>query len=245
MLTSNKSAAATYATDTVKSDTNFFNGAQQTLTEISYDPLLTGYAFIKWVGIPKWVEDNIEPNFKALTEKNFRSFSGLDDMTMETIGMQAGFSKNETHYATALSNKPMEFTLKHKEFSGSPVTKAYNGWVSGIRDPRTNTATYPVKFNVPYAAKNHTGALLYVMTKPSIGDTKDNIIEFACYITNVMPKKIILGAYNFESGSHDNPEVEQTFTGVFHFGAKVEAFAQKQLASIYSIVDEDDGFDKA
>lgn len=241
MLTSDKNSVATWDTGTAAGD-NFFNGAQQTLTEISYDPLLTGYAFIKWFGIPSWVTENIEANFANLTEKNFRSFGGLDDMTMETIGMMAGFSKNETHYASALSNKPMEFTLKHKEFSGSPVTKAYTGWVSGIRDPRTNTATYPVKYGIPYAAKNHTASLLYVMTKPSIGDTADNIIEFATYVTNVQPKKIILGAYNFEAGSHDSPEVEMSFTGVFHFGAKVEAFAKTKLADIYDIVDEDDGF---
>ena len=35
------------------------------------------------------------PGFKSMTEKNFKSFSGIDDMTINTATVNHGFNNNE------------------------------------------------------------------------------------------------------------------------------------------------------
>lgn len=195
------------------SDSNFFNGALMH-GQNSFDPFVSGYAFIKWLRIPTWIDDE----FKALAEKNFKAFSGLNDIEIETGGITSGFTGNELHYAKGSGTKSTEFTLKYQEQSGSPLTKHYNKWVSGIRDPRTGIATYPKQYGLDYHSHNHTASLLYVVTRPDADNTGMKIIEHASITTHMMPKKIILNHFNFESGSHENFEHEMSFSGYHHFG---------------------------
>lgn len=208
-------------------DTNFFNGALMH-GQNSYDPYVSGYAFIKWLRIPSWIDEV----FKPLSEKNFKAFGGINDVELETGGITSGFTANELHYAKGIGTKSAEFTLKYQEQSGSPLTKIYNKWVSGIRDPRTGIATYPKQYGIDYHSHNHTGSILYVVTRPDADNTGMKIIEHASIFTHVMPKKILLNHFNYESGSHENFEQEMSFSGYHHFGEEVEAYAIEQLGKI-------------
>jgi hypothetical protein len=201
----------------------WFNTVQQHV-----DPLITGYAFVKWYDLPTWVTD-FNSQFTNLTEKNLRAFDLPGDIEINKISSQAGFSTEETEFAGSIG-KPTGFQMTHKEFSGSPIRHAYSHWVSGIRDPKTGVATYPLFSGLEYAAVNHTGSLLYVMTRPDATNF-DNaaIIEFAAYFTNVMPTKIPLGHLNFSAGSNDAQEIQMSFTGMMHFGQSVTAFAAAEM----------------
>jgi hypothetical protein len=137
-----------------------------------------------------------------------------------------GFSNNETHYTKGSGTKPSEFTLKYQNHSGNPMGATYDHWVSGIRDPRTNIATYPKEFNLEYHSSNHTGTLLYVVTRPDANNFEGKNIEFASLWTHVQPKRINMEQYNFEQGSHDMSDADQPFAGVMNFGPKVVDFAQ-------------------
>lgn len=201
---------------------NFFTGSINTGAN-SYDPYVSGYAFIVWLKMPTWVP-NVE-EFKQFSQKNFKSFQGLANMDLETAGVRAGFTTNETHYTTGNAAKPSEFTLKYQEHSGAPMTKSYNSWVSGIRDPKTGIATYPKQFGLEYHSDNHTGTLLYVVTRPDADNFAGKNIEFAALWTHVQPKRINMEHYNYESGSHDLVELDQPFAGVLNFGQEVEKFA--------------------
>lgn len=218
-LTSHEASAVT---------TNFFTGSVAT-GKNSFDPYVSGYAFIVWLKVPSWLPAGDE--FKQLSQKNFKAFQGHQNIELETEGAKQGFTANETHYTKGIGVKPSEFTLKYQEHSGSPMGKPYNGWVSGIRDPKTGIATYPKQFGQEYHSDNHTGTLLYIVTRPDADNFSGKNIEFASLWTHVQPKRINLEHYNYESGSHDMFELEQAFTGVMNFGQEVEKFATGYAAS--------------
>lgn len=209
-------------------DGSLFNGSLRTGVG-SFDPYVSGFAFIKWVNLPSWID---QANFRALTQKNFKSMQGISNVELETEGVKGGFTNNEFHYTKGIGNKSSEFTLKYQEHSGSPLTRIYDHWVSGIRDPKTGIATYPSRYNLPYHSAYHTGTLLYVVTRPdadNFGGLNSGNIEKAFLWTHVQPKRINLEHYNFEAGSHDFFELEQQFTGVLHFGEAVDTWASTYI----------------
>jgi len=211
----------------IAANKNFFTGSLD-LQTLDFDPLVTGYAFIKWVTLPSWVT-KVYPQFAALTEKNFKEFGGLSDIELQTFGVTHGFNANEFHVAGGIQKQNTEFTLKHQEFSGSPMKNMYQYWISGIRDPETGIATYPKIHGMDYATANHTGELIYIVTRPDANNVDKNNIEFAAYYTAVMPKAIRLSHFNHTIGTHDQVEYDQSFSGDFHMSAKVDEFAKKVL----------------
>lgn len=216
---------------------SFFTGALN-LQKLEFDPIVTGWAFIIWTKIPFWVQQEF-PGFKAMTQKNFKELGGISNIELQTAAHTYGFNNNEYHVHTGLSKGNTEFTLKHQEFSGSPLKNGYQFWVTGINDPEVGIATYPAVYGVDYAAKNHTGALMYIMTRPDANNVKMRNIEFACYYTNVFPTIDPIGSYNYTQGSHDLIEVNQTFKGTFHFGPKTDSYAVELLKQTYTFVTDD------
>ena len=210
---------------------SFFQGQFQS-DAIVRDPLISGYSFIKWISIPGWVEKEYT-QFKALTEKNLRAFGGLSDIDMATFAIQEGFSGSENQFAGG-AQMFQGFTMTHREYSGSPIRNAYRHWVTGVRDPVTNLARYPKDYNLEYSAKNHTGQLLYVQTRPDADNVNNpHIIEFACLYTMVMPTRIHYGHHNFTAGTNDGTELEQAFVGVPHISPAVDDFAAEKIKEIY------------
>jgi hypothetical protein len=175
------------------------------------------------------------PNFIEFTQKNFKSFDGIGDMSLESADYEHTFNGNAYGVASNISKENTSFTLKHQEFSGSPVRKMYQYWVSGIRDPRTGIATYPKIFNLPYAAKNHTGELMYIVTRPDADNVTSDNIEFAAYYTNVYPTSIPLSHLNYSQNSHDLAEIDIEFRGTMNISAKVDEYAYKLLGDAYAI----------
>jgi hypothetical protein len=221
------------------STSNFFQGQFQSDT-IVRDPLVSGFAFIKWLHVPSWVEKEY-PTFRAMTEKNLRAFNGLSDIDMNTFAIQEGFSGSENMFAGG-AQMFQGFQLTHREYSGSPIRNSYTHWVSGVRDPVTNIATYPKNYGLDYSAKNHTGELIYIVTRPDADNTGSaSIIEFACLYTMVMPTRIHLGHLNFTAGTNDGSELEQSFIGVPHISPAVDELAAAQLAKLqYSMMNMGD-----
>ena len=222
---------------------SFFNGYVAHGSNIK-DPYVSGYAFIKWIKVPPWIGDNNGADFIQLSERNFKGFGGLGDLQLDVGAITAGFTGNELSFAKGTVQKAEGFTLKYQVRSGSDIDRYYNRWVSGIRDPKTGIATYPKTHNIPYHSNNHTGILLYVVTRPDadnfgVGGDKSNI-EFAALYTHVLPTKIMLGHFNYEAGSHENTENEQEFKGYMNIGEAVEQFAIDQMSTskIYQFYNE-------
>jgi len=207
---------------------SFFNGSYNTMM-LDFDPLVSGYSFFKWIVVPSWVSQAF-PDFQAMTEKNFLSGFSLADMELQTTEVTHGFAANQYNIASTMNKGSSgEFSITHREFSGSPIRNMYQYWITGIRDPETGIATYPRVHGTDYAAKNHTGELVYIVTRPDANNVGRNNIEFACYYTAVMPTRIMLSQFAFTHGTHDAVEYEQNFRGVFHMSSKVDAFAKQVL----------------
>lgn len=214
----------------------FFNGTFNTFT-LEADPLINGFAFIKWTHVPKWVEDAY-PSFVAMSERNFKEFGGISDIELESDAMTHGFNANEYSYAKSIKKNNTEFTIKHQEFSGSPMRHMYSYWITGIRDPETGFASYPRLAKCDYGAKNHTGELMYIATRPDVNNVDFTNIEFACYYSAVFPTRILLGQFNFTAGNNDGFEYEQTFKGNFHYSSKIDAYAKEILRDkTYGIIE--------
>lgn len=229
----------TYEAD--PSASNFFLGTwdlDQTNLD-RYDPFVGGYAYIVWTKLPAFFSSDLKTNFKRMTEKNFKSFDGIQDLTLESEAVSLGFAGNSMDVATNLKKFEGTFTLKHQEYMGSPIRELYEYWVTGIRDPETGLATYHGAINgsnpLRYSAKNHTAELLYIVTDPTgaLGGAKG--IEFACYYTNVFPTKLPQAHLNYASGEHGVHEIDQEFKGVYHRSRKIDELAKQVINSRQAI----------
>lgn len=217
--------------DKIKGGNNtFFTGVDDEVNNY-LDPIVTGYAFIYWVSLPSWFEkDEDLKYFKELTQKNFRSFQGINAIELNTNQITTGFAGNETNVVTSVQRQNTDFSITHKEYSGGVMTKMYQKWISMIRDPRTGIALYPKLYGVDYGARNHSGQLLYIMTRPDATNTNKNIIEYSCFYSNVVPTNVPLDAlYNFTLGDQDSPTIDIQFKGFPEMGPNVDAFAKKIL----------------
>ena len=225
---------------------NLFTGVwdlnQENLT--AYDPFISGYAFIIWTKLPifmLYAEDpEIGTKFRVLTERNFKSFSGIGNINLEVGDLTAGFAGNAYGVATNIQKENTSFSLTHYELTGSPVRQLYTYWVTGIRDMETGLATYHGLLNGTharsseflsahkegYSQKNHTGELLYVVTDPS---GSANGIEFACYYTNVIPTGIPQDHLAYTAGDHGVHELTMEFRGNYHMGEHINELAKAAM----------------
>ena len=210
----------------------FFTGVNDEVNKY-LDPYVTGYAFIYWVDLPSWFEkDEDLKYFKVLSQKNFRSFQGVSAFDLGIATVQTGFPGHEINVATGISRQNTEFSITHNEYSGGVMIKMYQKWVSMIRDPRTGIALYPKLYDVEYGARNHTGQLLYIVCRPDVTNVKHNVVEYACFYSNVFPINVPLDTlYNYEMGSQDAPTIEITFKGFPEIGPNVTEYAKKVLAN--------------
>ena len=212
-------------------DQPFFTGVEDEVNKF-LDPLVTGSAFIYWVSLPEWFEkDGDLKYFKQMTQKNFRSFNGISAIELGTGQLNTGFAGNEINVVTGVTRGNTDFTIGHKEYSGSPMTKMYQKWISLIRDPRTGIATYPKLFDCEYGARNHSGQLLYIVTRPDATNVGHNNVEYAAFYSNVIPTNVPLDSlYNFEIGSQESPTIDISFKGFPEISPAVTEYAKKILA---------------
>lgn len=222
--------------NTLANNKSFYTG-HMNLQTLEFDPFVSGYSFILWTKLPDWFEREF-PGFRAMTQKNFKGFQGIEDMELTVNDYIHTFNENAYQTAATITKSNNRFQVTHQEFSGNPIKNMYQYWVTSIRDPRTGIATYPAVHGKEYAAKNHTGELLYIQTRPDVNNVDKNNIEFAAYYTNVMPTRIPLAHHNYTMGSHEEAQIEQDFTGTLNISPQVDTYAKEMLRRTYSFVSE-------
>ena len=97
------------------SNESFYNGTLN-FKQLEFDPLITGYAVIIWDKVPSWVESEYK-GFRAMTQKNFKGLTGLEDMQLETREYEYGFNNNQYNFVGGITKNNTEFTLRHQEYS--------------------------------------------------------------------------------------------------------------------------------
>lgn len=216
------------------STSTFYTGVDNVF-KMGLDPLVTGYAFIYWVDLPPWFDDDYELKFfRDISHRNFQSFSGLGDITLNTSQVTTGFGGREYSIANGIQVGNTEFSITHNEYTGAVMTKMYDKWITMIRDKRTNVSLYPHAYKddngnpkYEYATRNHTGKLLYIMVRPDINGK--NAVENAFYYVNVLPTNVPLDTFNFHKGQQETPSVTISFNGFLESGPDVVKMAKSLL----------------
>lgn len=202
-----------------------------------YDPLVTGFGRIFFVKMPRFMA-KIMPtqtkNFKHLLEYGNVSIDGIQNTNLEFEQMGGGFAGRQFEVATIAKDDTTNITLKVYEFSGSPVREYTDMWITGISDPYTGLGHYhgAIDEAMEYAAVNHTAEAIYVHTGPT-GDAEH--IEYACLLTNMIPKTVKKDHFNYESGSHQIVQTDIEFTCVKYESPQINLIA-KALMKKYQIL---------
>lgn len=231
---------------------NLFNGDHVAfINGKAANPKLTGYGVVKWIHLPPWL-DTTFPWYREAFEKNVLSFGGISDIALNNVELAlGGFTGETTNIAGNIAKGNKEVTVGYKEFVTDPMSKVYEFWISMIRDPNTGVSQYPSITwgsgrNYEYKEENHTGALLYAVLKPDVvnvdvDDISMSSITRAYLWTNVKPQNIMLASENFQSGTVDQVEYEESFVGDFHMNTAITKEAPRYLRSHSLIRDLADG----
>ena len=207
-----------------------------------YNPLKTGYTRIFVVQMPKFM-NRILPiaskNFKHMIEYGFKSIDGIQNLTMEYEAITGGYAGRSLEIPTILKDETNAITIKLQEMSGSPVREYIEMWLSGISDPHTGLCHYHGALDKDSATgnagmeaiqANQVAEMVYVST-----DHTGREIEFACLLSNMIPKVVKRDHYNYESGTHNAVEYDVEFTCTMYTSPDVNNVA-KLLLDKYKIL---------
>lgn len=185
-----------------------------------YDPLKTGYSRIFVTRTPRFMElmyENKTRQFRHLLEYGFTAVDGIQGTTAEFAQMTGGYVGNSIDVFMSAKDDTNEITIKVYEYSGSPVREYTDLWITGMGDHKSGIAHYHGAMNralvgdlvLDFSQHNHTMEMFYVSTDPT--GLAENI-EYACLLTNMMPKSVKKDHFNYATGSHELVEMDLTFT---------------------------------
>lgn len=197
-----------------------------------YSPLKTGYARLFLVKMPEFMHvmyADKTRDFRHLLEYGFVSIDGIQNTNLEFGQITGGYAGRSFDVATVAKDETNEITVKVYEFAGSPVREYLDLWISGISDPYTGLSHYHGAFekNVPFSQHNHTMEAFYINTDPTGRHTG---IEYACLLTNMMPKSVKKDHFNYQSGTHDIVEMDITFTATKYESKQINEVAVALIA---------------
>lgn len=203
-----------------------------------YTPLRTGYARIFFVKMPVFMKEILPTkttNFKHMLEYGFVGVDGIQNTTMDFEQVTGGYSGRSFDVSAVAKDETNEITVKLYEFSGSPVREYTDMWISGISDPNTGIGHYhgAIGLNgITYNQANHTAEAIYVQTDPT---GREDSIEYACFLTNMMPKSVKKDHFNYEAGQHPVVQVDVAFTCVKYESPQINQIA-KLLITKYKML---------
>lgn len=194
-----------------------------------YNPLKTGYSRIFFVKMPRFLEKimpNKTKNFKHIMEYGFKSIDGIQNLQMEFEQITGGYAGRSFEIPTIAKDETNAITIKVQEMSGSPIREYVEMWITGVSDPHTGMAHYhgAIDLGIEYGQGNHTGEAIYVST-----DATGRNVEFACLLSNMMPKVVKRDQFNYESGTHAAVEYDVEYTCTMYTSPDVNTVATKLL----------------
>lgn len=217
----------------------FLGGTNVTSKSLEqYDPLKTGFARIFFLKMPVFMKEVMPDEtkkIKHLMEYGFTGIDGIQNITMDFESINGGYSGKSFETATGSKDDTNSITIKLYEFSGSPVREYITTWISGISDPFTGLKHYHGaigKNNIEAAQVNEVAEAIYVQTDAT---GRSDSIEYACLLTNMIPKQAKTDQFNYESGSHPIVQTDIEFTTTKYESAAINELA-KALVKKYQIL---------
>lgn len=239
LSTTSHTGLKTQQTDKITNYALFLGGLNATHQSLEqYNPLITSYARIFFVKMPKFLE-KLDPNktkvFKHILEYGFTKIGGISGISLDTDTLSGGYTGNGFEIPTSTKDDTNGFSVTVYEFSGSPVTEYLNLWITGMRDQYTGVATYhgamdPVIMGenntVDYSQANHVAEAFFVVTDPT---GLPGNIEYCCLLTNIFPKGSPRDHFNFDAGSHNIVTVDIDFSAVKYESAQINEVGKMLL----------------
>lgn len=216
------------------------NATHQALRQ--YDPLRSGYNRIFFLKMPVFL-DKLMPdktkNFKHLLEYGFTKIDGIGNTTLETDQVTGGYAGRGFDVGTVAKDETNNITISLYEFAGSPVREYLDMWITGISDPYTGLGHYHGALdlkneNIRYAQYNHVAEAVYVATDPT---GRSEGVEYACLLTNMMPKTVKKDQFNYESGQHNIVQVDVDFTAIKYESPQINTLAKALITRFQTMKD--------
>lgn len=209
----------------------FLGGLNATQKSIEqYDPLKTGYNRIFLIHMPVFMQTILPDQttrFKHLVEYGFTKIDGIGNTTLESEQLTGGYAGRQFDVATVAKDETQSITLSLYEFAGSPVREYLDMWISGISDPYTGLGHYhgamDIDKTIKYSQHNHVMEAIYVATDPT---GRGNGVEYACLLSNMIPKQVKKDHFNYESGTHGIVTLDCEFTAVKYESPQINAVAK-------------------
>jgi len=200
-----------------------------------YDPLKTGYARIFFTKMPPFMKTIVPEKtkqFKHLLEYGFVGVDGLQNITLEFEQVGGGYAGRQFEIPTVAKDETNSLTVKVYEMAGSPVRDYVDMWISGISDPYTGLGHYHGALDIAnaglsYSQVNHSAEAFYVETDPTGRSTG---IEYACLLTNLVPKVVKLDHFNYEAGNHPIVQTDIEFTATKYQSPQINDIAVALIA---------------
>lgn len=236
-----QSGIAKFNATKIKNYSLFLGGLDTTHEALAqYDPLRTGYGRIFFVRMPffmKCLMPNATQGVKHMLEYGNTGITGLGNTTLDFEQFTGGYAGKSFDIPTVAKDETTEITIQLYEFAGSPIREYMEMWISGISDPNTGLATLHNARNknderVKYTQANITAEAFFVHTGPT-GRADD--IQYACFLTNMMPKQATKDHFEYTSGDHKIVQISQTFTCVKYESKQINEVA-KALIKKYVIL---------
>lgn len=215
------------------------NATHQSLQQ--YDPLKTGYNRIFLVKMPTFM-NTLWPDetkrFRHLMEYGFTKIDGIQNTTLESEAITGGYAGRTIDVGTVAKDETNGITVGLYEFAGSPIREYLDLWISGISDPYTGLGHYHGAMDkdpsIKYSQHNHVMEAIYVATDPT---GRSEGIEYACLLTNMVPKTVRKDQFNYESGQHSLVTLDVDFTAVKYESPQINQVAKSLMSRFQTMRD--------
>lgn len=206
-----------------------------------FDQYETGYGFLSVVKMPRFMEVLAEhdagiaqlvTSFRHMLEYEFKSMSGLPDITADTLSLTDG--QNEQKMIINVT-KETSVTLSSPYFErkGSLITKFAELYLTGIKDPHSKAKTYHglIKNNLLEPSyENEVFTFMYYAT-----DNTYLRLERAFLLANVQLTKAETSMYDYDKSSIANKEINLEWNCFPITGYEVDKAASRMLADVTGV----------
>lgn len=207
---------------------------------VQFTPYETGYAAFIICQMPTFIEklygenknyQEIIDTWKQIIEFEFKSFDGLQDISVET--MTLGDDLNNINVINKVNmQSASEFTLTYEEKTGTPLTKFAKLYLTGIKDPRTQVKTYHGLIHDGVLApgfENEVFSFLFINTDNTMMN-----VEAAYLIIAAQLNSADTDMYNYTKGDINKRDVQVKFNGYPIQSTEIDHAAQKLIRHLLS-----------
>lgn len=225
-------------TATITNDAYFLGGTNTKRSALQqYDFLRTGYGRLFIMRLPTFVNYLLpeeSKKFKHLLEFGNVGVDGIQGYTVDFASVNGGYVGNNVEIPMNVKDDTNAVTIKLYETQGSLIREYIDFWLTGIGDTFTGFSHYHgarlFDPSITASQAHQTMEAIYINT-----DQTGEALEYACLLTNMVPKGSDHSHFNYEPGSHDLVNVSVEFTCMKYLSPQINLIG-KTLVNKFKIM---------